>query len=69
MILGRIRKLVSGKQFGFIEAKDGTEYFFHASSLPRNGDFDTLREGQEVSFEEGEGRGGKGPRADKVRVL
>lgn len=69
MLIGTIRKLVSGKSFGFIEAKDGVEYFFHASSLARMADFAKLIEGQEVSFEIGEARGGKGPRADKVRAL
>ncbi len=46
-------------------ASDGSEYFFHQSAC--NGcQFDSLREGQAVTFEKGQGP--KGPRAENVRL-
>jgi CspA family cold shock protein len=61
---GTIKRLVSDKGFGFILGSDGTEYFFHNSAC--NGvTFDSLREGQAVTFEVGQGA--KGPRGENVR--
>jgi len=54
---------VSEKGFGFVAASNGQEYFFHQSSCAS---FDTLREGQTVTFEPGQGP--KGPRAENVRA-
>ncbi len=62
---GTIKRLVSEKGFGFIEASDGNEYFFHNSAV-NQARFDDLREGQAVTFEKGQGP--KGPRAENVRV-
>jgi CspA family cold shock protein len=60
---GTIKRLVSGKGFGFVASEDGSEYFFHQSAC--NGvRFDDLREGQAVTFEKGQGP--KGPRAERV---
>ncbi len=61
---GTIKRLVSEKGFGFIAAGDGTEYFFHRSACSQI-PFDSLREGQAVTFERGQGP--KGPRAENVR--
>ncbi len=62
---GTIKRLVSDKGFGFVESKEGTEYFFHQSAC--NGvQFDDLREGQAVTFEAGDGP--KGPRAENVKL-
>ena len=62
---GTITRLVSGKGFGFVASGDGTEHFFHQSAC--NGvQFNDLREGQAVTFEEG--RGPKGPRAENVSL-
>jgi CspA family cold shock protein len=62
---GTIKRLVSEKGFGFVAASDGSEYFFHQSAC--NGcQFDSLREGQAVTFEKGQGP--KGPRGENVRV-
>jgi CspA family cold shock protein len=58
-------KTVTNKGFGFIEASDGKEYFFHRSacvSVP----FDSLHEGQSVTFDVGQGP--KGPRAENVKL-
>ena len=62
---GTIKRLVSDKGFGFIEAGGDQEYFFHQSACTGMR-FDELREGQRVTFEVG--RGPKGPRAENVRA-
>ncbi|HXE82617.1 MAG TPA: cold shock domain-containing protein [Gemmatimonadales bacterium] len=62
---GTIKRLVSDKGFGFIAASDGTEYFFHNSACT-GVRFAELREGQNVTFERGQGP--KGPRAENVRL-
>jgi CspA family cold shock protein len=61
---GTIKRLVSDKGFGFVAASDGNEYFFHRSAC-QGVQFDSLREGQAVTFEKGQGP--KGPRAENVR--
>lgn len=65
MSQGTIKKLVQDRGFGFIQGEKG-ELFFHHSAV-EGGVFDTLREGQTVTYEEG--RGPKGPRAEKVNVV
>jgi CspA family cold shock protein len=62
---GTIKRLMTEKGFGFIAASDGAEYFFHRSACVDT-HFDALREGQAVTFEQGQGP--KGPRAEQVRV-
>jgi cold shock protein len=62
---GTIKRLVSDKGFGFILASDGNEYFFHNSACS-GARFDELREGQDVTFEKGQGP--KGPRAENVKL-
>jgi len=61
---GTIKRLVSDKGFGFIAAGDGNEYFFHQSACT-GVSFNELREGQAVTFDQGQGP--KGPRAENVR--
>jgi CspA family cold shock protein len=56
---------VSDKGFGFIDGERG-DLFFHHSEV-QGVTFEELREGQEVSYEEGQGP--KGPRAASVRLL
>jgi CspA family cold shock protein len=60
---GTIKRLAD-KGFGFIATSDGNEYFFHQSACS-GVRFDELREGQQVTFEQGQGP--KGPRAENVR--
>ncbi len=60
---GTVKRLVGDKGFGFVAAPDGSEYFFHQSACA---DFDTMHEGQSVTFETGQGP--KGPRAENVRI-
>jgi CspA family cold shock protein len=62
---GTIKRLVSDKGFGFILASDGNEYFFHNSACAQT-HFDDLREGQAVTFDQGQGP--KGPRGENVRL-
>jgi CspA family cold shock protein len=61
-LTGTVKRLVRDKGFGFVASSDGSEYFFHQSGCP---EFDTLREGQAVTFQAGQGP--KGPRAENVR--
>ena len=45
-------KTITDRGFGFIRTQDGSEIFFHHSTLP-GGVFDALTEGQELDFELG----------------
>jgi CspA family cold shock protein len=60
---GTIKRLMLEKGFGFVADENGQEYFFHQSSCES---FRSLREGQAVTFEPGQGP--KGPRAENVRA-
>ena len=63
---GTIKRIVNDKGFGFVTDADGNEYFFHQSACVGI-KFDSLREGQSVTFETGQGP--KGPRAENVRPV
>ena len=65
MAEGTIKRLTD-RGFGFIAIEGGKELFFHMSAV-EEGSYDDLREGQKVSFVEGEGP--KGPRAAEVKPL
>lgn len=65
MAEGTIKRLTD-KGFGFISTGSGKDLFFHSSAL-EGVTFEELREGQRVTFTEGEGP--KGPRAESVRLL
>jgi CspA family cold shock protein len=60
---GTIKKVIADKGFGFIEGDKG-DLFFHHSEV-QGATIEQLQIGQLVEFEEG--RGPKGPRAEKVR--
>ena len=64
MATGTIRKLLQERGFGFIEAEDGTELFFHRSTLV-GVDMEHLSEDQRVEFEVETGP--RGLRAVRVR--
>ena len=64
---GTIRKLVTDRGFGFIKTEQEEDAFFHRNEL-QGVEFSSLREGQEVEFEMGEGRDGR-PAAVKVRPI
>jgi CspA family cold shock protein len=65
MTKGTVKWFNDSKGFGFIETADG-DVFVHHSAIQGQG-FRSLREGQEVELEVGEGE--KGPRATNVKPL
>jgi len=65
MHTGKIKKLVRERGFGFIADTDGTEVFFHQSSL-LDAKFDALNEEQAVEFEVE--KSPKGPRAVNIHI-
>jgi CspA family cold shock protein len=65
MAEGTIKRLTD-KGFGFIDTGTGKDMFFHMSNLV-DVSYDELQEGQQVSFDEGQGP--KGPRAENVKVI
>ncbi len=62
---GKVKWFNDSKGFGFISRDDGADLFVHFSNISGNG-FKTLKEGQDVTFTEGEGR--KGPQAENVEA-
>jgi CspA family cold shock protein len=65
---GTIIRLIKDRGFGFVSTANGKEVFLHASTLPQ-GVFDTLQEGQAVSFDIENDPGGRGERAANVEIL
>ncbi len=65
MAEGTIKRLTN-KGFGFIEDGSGKDMFFHSSNV-EGVSYEELQEGQQVSYNVGEGP--KGPRAENVRVV
>ena len=64
---GKIKK-VTDKGFGFIEPTDGSkDVFFHISGLAEGVNFESLQEGDAVTFETE--MGDKGPRATGVQQV
>ena len=63
---GRIARLFPLESYGFLEAADGHEVYFHRNSV-LDGAFDALRVGRRVAFVEE--RGDRGPQASTVRLL
>jgi cold shock protein len=65
MAEGTIKRMTD-KGFGFIEDGTGKDMFFHSSAV-EGVRYEELREGQQVSYNVGQGP--KGPRAENVRVI
>ncbi len=65
MAKGTIRRLMD-RGFGFIKGEEEGDLFFHRNDI-EGVEFGSLREGQEVEFEKGQGRDGR-PQAVKVRL-
>ena len=65
MTEGTIKKLMD-RGFGFINAGEEEDIFFHSNSL-EGVEFNSLSEGQKVEFEKGQGRDGR-PAAVNVRL-
>ena len=62
---GTIRRLMD-RGYGFIKGEGEEDLFFHRNDI-EGVEFHTLKEGQEVLFEKGQGRDGR-PQAVKVRL-
>lgn len=65
---GTVVRMIRDRGFGFVRCEDGTEVFFHHSSLPR-GIFDTIQEGQEMEFDIENDVRGRGQRATNVELI
>ncbi|WP_295936494.1 cold-shock protein [uncultured Alistipes sp.] len=63
---GKVKWFDSKKGYGFITGENGKEIFVHFSGIVTDG-FKSLNEGQEVSFEVG--NGAKGEQAVNVTVV
>ena len=70
MPVGKIKKLVQEKGFGFISANEGEDVFFHHSAVTDR-QFENLAIGQQVEFtvDSSPNPKGKGPRASTVNPL
>lgn len=51
VMTGEVKKKVADRGFGFIQASDGFDYFFHLSDLESGLDFLAIQEGMQVTFE------------------
>jgi cold shock CspA family protein len=65
---GRIASLIAEKGYGFIDASDGMEVYFHRNAVKDKG-FDKLSVGDEVRFAMHSGEGEKGPQASAVALI
>jgi len=61
---GVIKRIVVARGFGFLAVPDAREEFFFHQSAVVDARFETLREGQAVTFVAT--KGAKGPRAEAV---
>jgi len=60
--------MIRDRGFGFIRIDDGSEIFFHHSSMPR-GMFDAIQEGQDLEFNVEIDPRGRGQRATDVEIV
>jgi CspA family cold shock protein len=63
---GRIKMISPDRGFGFVRGDDGSEAFFHRTELTTV-DFDSLEEGESVTFEVVDSP--KGPRARNLQKV
>ncbi len=66
MAKGTIKTLMD-RGYGFIKGEQEGDLFFHRNDV-EGVEFNSLRKGQEVEFEQGQGRDGR-PQALKVRLV
>jgi CspA family cold shock protein len=59
-------KVLMDRGYGFIKTEEEEDFFFHRNNI-EGVEFASLREGQEVEFETGQGRDGRS-QAVKVRL-
>ena len=62
---GKIKRLIRDRGYGFIEAENGREVFFHRTALI-DVEFDSLADGQKVQFDVE--KGPKGPKAENIKL-
>jgi len=68
MSKGTVKWFNQDKGYGFITPDDGSkDLFVHYSEIQSGGGYATLKEGQKVEFEVGQGK--KGPCATKVKAI
>ena len=68
MSKGTVKWFNPDKGYGFITPDDGSkDLFVHHSEIQSGGGYSTLKEGQKVEFEVGQGK--KGPCATKVKEI
>ncbi len=67
MANGTVKKIASDRGFGFIQADDGKEYFFHRTGVESLAGFESLTGGERVVFEVESSP--KGPRAANIRIV
>ena len=65
MAKGTIRRLITGRGYGFITTEEGKDLFFHSTGL-QGVTYDSLTEGQKVEFELEQTE--KGPNARNMRL-
>jgi cold shock protein len=70
MPVGKIKKLVQEKGFGFISQTEGEDVFFHHTSV-RDQQFEDLSVGQSVDYQidPNPSQKGRGPRASSVAPM
>jgi cold shock protein len=66
MARGTVVRLIRDRGFGFIRLEDGSEVFFHHSSMSP-GEFDSLQDGEELELSVEQDPRGRGSRAANVR--
>jgi CspA family cold shock protein len=66
MTTGTVKRVIADRGFGFIDAEDEKEYFFHRGALDSSLDFDRLVRGEKVEFDVEQSP--KGPRAVSVHA-
>jgi CspA family cold shock protein len=65
---GTVVRLIRDRGFGFLRLDDGSEVFFHHSSM-QPGEFDALHEGAELEFTIEQDARGRGTRAANVQQV
>lgn len=65
---GRVASLMAERDYGFIDASDGTEVYFHRNAVASGG-FEKLTVGDEVRFALHPEEGEKGPQASNVVAI
>ena len=65
---GKVLQLFPDQGYGFVDASDGREIYFHKNSVLRDG-FDKLEIGHDVRLVVAEGESAQGPQASTVVPL